>query len=82
MSCEDCARIEEGPVVALIDGSQVCNYCEAWRVECEARHILTMPSRESRRGYIERVRQKRGEAAARTLADLVMAIWKQRKAAP
>ena len=81
MSCEDCARLEAGPVVTLVDGRQVCSYCELWRVECEARHILKMPSRDSRRDYIERVKTKRGEAAGRQLAEVVMAVWDRNKAA-
>lgn len=82
MSCDGCARFESGSRVTLVDGRQVCNCCEDWRVECEARHVLKMPSRESRRGYIERIKTKRGEAAGRKLADAVMSVWQARKAAP
>lgn len=81
MSCEDCARLEAGPVVTLVDGSQCCSYCELWRVECEARHILKMPSRDLRRDYIERIKAKRGEAAGRQLADVVLAVWEARRPA-
>jgi len=80
MSCLGCQRCEDGPMVTLIDGSQVCNYCEEWRVECEARHVLSIDGRDARRAYIDRVRVKRGEAAASKLADLVMTIWRSRAA--
>ena len=61
--------------VTLIDGSQVSNYSEAWRAECEARHVLTMPDIQARRTYLADVSRRRGEVAGQALANLVRAVW-------
>lgn len=85
MSCLGCQRCETGPVVTLIDGSVVCNYCPAFRLECEARTVLAMPTREQRREYLHgiteggRVVKKgvlhvRGEEACRELEAAIRAV--------
>ena len=61
--------------VTLIDGREVDSYSEAWRAECEARHILSMPNKFVRRNYLEQVAKRRGEKAGQQLADLVRAVW-------
>lgn len=61
--------------VTLIDGTQVDSHCEAWRAECEARHILAMPSIQMRREYLEAIKRRRGDAHHKMLADLVRAVW-------
>jgi hypothetical protein len=65
--------------VMLHDGSYVGSWSEEWRAECEARGVLRMPTKMARQGYILRVRQKRGDAAANALEDRVMAIWKAQR---
>ena len=57
--------------VTLIDGREVDSYSEAWRAECEARHILSMRDKLARRNYLELVSKRRGEKAGQQLADLV-----------
>ena len=42
-------------------------WTEAWRAECEARLVASLP-RAERRDYFERVAKRRGEPAARELA--------------
>ena len=42
-------------------------WTEAWRQECEARLVASLP-RSERREYFERVAKRRGEPAARELA--------------
>lgn len=39
---------------------------EAWRLECEARYVLSMP-KEQRAPYLRRVGQNRGKAARERL---------------
>lgn len=39
-------------IVTLVDGSQVSNYSEDWRHECEARAVLAMPTLRQRRAYL------------------------------
>ena len=44
-------------------------WSEAWRAECEARLVASLP-RSERREYFERVAKRRGEPAARELASV------------
>ncbi len=61
--------------VTLIDGREVDSASEAWRAECEARHILSMRDIYSRREYLAAISKRRGEKAGNELADLVRAVW-------
>lgn len=65
--------------VTLYDGQVVSSYSEAWRAECEARHVLRMGAKEERQAYLALVDEKRGTAAAERLRDLVMKIWRARR---
>lgn len=78
--CLGCRRCESGPVVTLIDGRVVCNFCEDWRTECEARHVLSMPRIDQRRSYIADVTKRRGEAAGNAFANLIRAVHAHAKA--
>lgn len=62
-------------IVTLIDGREVDSASEPWRAECEARHILSMPSIQARRDYLAGVLQRRGDKHHAVLADLVLAVW-------
>lgn len=62
--------------VTLIDGSEVDSASEAWRAECEARHVLAMPAVEARREYLTGIQKRRGQAAYQALADLVREVWR------
>lgn len=62
-------------MVELHDGRRVSNYSEEWRAECEARAVLRMPTKMHRRGYLLRVKEKRGQAAANALERHVMKLW-------
>ncbi|CAB4199645.1 hypothetical protein UFOVP1356_1 [uncultured Caudovirales phage] len=62
-------------LVTLHDGRQVDSWSEAWRAECEARHILAMPNIHLRRIYLADVTKRRGEVAGKALGDLVRAVW-------
>lgn len=65
--------------VTLIDGRQVDSWSEAWRAECEARHVLSLPTIERRRNYLAGATHKRGEAAGKELADLVRKVWEHNR---
>jgi hypothetical protein len=76
--------------VALIDGRMVSNYSDDWRAECEARHVLAMPSKYERREYLRGseengrvvkrgVFQVRGEAACLQLEAQVRKVWEARR---
>ena len=59
--CLGCNLIEEKPVT-LRTGKVVCSSCEAWRLECEARHVLALPTRADRAEYLAKVGPKRSSA--------------------
>ena len=59
--------------VLLRTGKIVCSSCEAWRHECEARHVLTLKNKAIKE-YLEGVRAKRGIDASVTLRNEMLAI--------
>lgn len=61
--------------VTLIDGREVSNYSEEWRAECEARTVCRMPNRFRRHEYMNKVKERRGDAAYSALWDLVLRVW-------
>lgn len=78
-------------LVTLHDGRQVSNYSEEWRHECEARHVLNMPTKTARQNYLwgtrdhwgkysGGIRQKRGDDACRRLEDTILALWQKQAA--
>ena len=75
MDCLGCNLIETSSVT-LRDGRIVCSSCECWRLECEARYVLTKPDAEKRK-YLERVMVKRGEKAKSYLRDEMVAMYKR-----
>lgn len=74
-------------LVTLHDGRQVPSDSEEWRHECEARHIIAMPTLEQRRQHLYGRRdvttgelkggllQKRGNDAVKRLEQTIRAIW-------
>lgn len=72
-SCTKCARMETGDLVKLHDGRRVCNYCPAWLLECEARHLLRQPLKDRRAALVER-EKKRGVPAVNELKVVMAAI--------
>ncbi len=71
-----------GNTVTLVDGRKVDSASEAWRHECEARHVATLPARQDRQAYLEAVRKRRGEPAGQQLEALATRIYNdQRKGA-
>lgn len=89
MSCKNCEH-PDARRVTLLDGREVCSWCEEWRHECEARTVLNFPSLRMRQEYLygkmsrwgERtggVKQKRGEQALKRLEDTMLELWNRRK---
>lgn len=77
MTCLGCNNIEVKPV-KLVDGRTVCNTCEDWRHECEARAIMDLRSTNERRAWLEGIEKKRGQAARLALQDTIKALWPSR----
>ena len=88
MSCAGCNRLETDQVATLINGTVVCTWCPAWKSECEARHILSIPDKVARREYLRGREENgktvkrgivhiRGEQACQELEALVRAVWER-----
>lgn len=67
MSCLGCNLIELKPVT-LRTGEVVCSSCESWRVECEARYVLDLPTLEGRRTYLASIGKRADPIKAEMLA--------------
>lgn len=65
--------------VTLFDGTVVDSASEAWRAECEARHLLKLPSIGERRDYLNTVSRRRGLASRAALESLALALWEARR---
>ena len=76
MECFGCNLIESS-AVTLLDARVVCSSCPAWRLECEAREVLSKPL-EARKVYLEKVEEKRGKAACDELKAAISEIWEKR----
>ena len=75
--CLGCELVASAPVT-LHDARVVCNTCPDWRLECEARSVTKMESREARAEYLNGVDAKRGKAAGQQLRDMVRVLWEKR----
>ncbi|MFM2056069.1 MAG: hypothetical protein RLY71_454 [Pseudomonadota bacterium] len=56
--------------VTLIDGTEVSDDSNAWRLECEARRVARLSTTAQRHEYIDVVSHIRGAAVAAELRDL------------
>lgn len=73
----ECKECDKPRSVGLVDGRQVCSYCDAWRNECEARQLLTMPL-DARRHQLKQIEEKRGKEATNPLRETMMALWQKK----
>lgn len=72
--CAVCKQQHSGRPVTLFTGQTVCDYSEAWRLECEARHVLTYPL-EKRREYLASIEKRRGAKYTDKLKDLIRRLF-------
>ena len=63
----------------LIDGTEVSSDAEAWRHQCEADHILNLPTLGTRREWLEKIERRRGKASADQLRQTIQALWESNK---
>lgn len=68
-------------IVTLIDGTQADSASEAYRHECEARAIATLPTLADRRAWLESVEKRRGKDEADRLRKTMTALWRRDGAA-
>lgn len=69
------------PMVTLADGRQVPSDSQEWREECEARHILNMPTKAARIAMLDGIEKKRGPDARRELEVRILTLWQLSKGA-
>jgi len=62
-----------------MDDTPIDTWSEAWRLECEARHVLSLKDKKTRNAYLGRIRAKRGDQAADILEGAVYRAWKLSK---
>ena len=53
-------------------------YSEEWRMECEARYVLSIP-KEKRKLYLMDVETKRGKEPRQQLEKEIMRLWTKTK---
>lgn len=70
-------RINEKDV-ALHDGTIVSNYSREWMMECEARHLLTLPLWK-RREQLDAMEKKRGVVSVNKTKEVMQALHAKRK---
>lgn len=74
--CLGCGQHHPDAVeVTLVDGRKVSSYSEEWRLECEARSILSMSPLHRRQWHLQDIEKRRGNAAAYQLRDKMLEIW-------
>lgn len=81
MTCAECSKDK---AVTLQDGNKACTYCEAYRMECEARWILrNYPAhRRSKtkpvliKEWLERLEAVRGKSHVQQLRQVMRQQWK------
>lgn len=61
MTCKTCTRPK---TVTLENGQQCCTYCEQHKAEClviekQARNVLALPDKQSRRSALDKIEQPR-----------------------
>lgn len=74
----DCQQCDKPRSVGLVDGAQVCSYCERWRSECEARELLQMQI-DARRDRLTKIEERRGKKATDRLRDAMMVLWQKNR---
>jgi hypothetical protein len=53
-------------------------YSEEWRLECEAKYVLSIPKNE-RKAYLITIEDKRGKEAREKLEKEILRIWNKKK---
>jgi hypothetical protein len=67
--------------VTLHDGTVVGSWSPEWNTELEGRAVLRMPTKMHRQGYLIRVRERRGDARANAMEELLLRIFRSSRAA-
>ena len=54
-------------------------YTDQHRLQCEARHVLAMPTKEARQEYLALVEKRRGHPARMILEKEALRQWEEKK---
>lgn len=68
-------------MVTLVDGQIVTSDAEAWRHETLARHVLALPTLDSRRAWLADFTKQHGEDDAQKLMDTMQLLHAKARAA-
>ena len=71
----------QAPMVKLADGREVPSDSPEWRGECEARHILNLPTKSARIELLDQIEKRRGPDARRELEVRILTLWELSKRA-
>lgn len=69
----------KAPMVKLADGREVPSDSQEWFLECEARHILNLPSKPARLELLDQIEKRRGPDARRELEVRILTLWELSK---
>jgi hypothetical protein len=67
--------------VTLVNGREVSSHSSEWKVECLARHALSLPSLERRRAWLQDFEMRCGVRAAADLMESMQQVHAARKVA-
>jgi hypothetical protein len=62
--------------VKLADGREVLSDSQEWKDECEARHVLNLPTKAERLELLKGIGKKRGTEAREALEARIMDLWR------
>lgn len=65
----------KAPLVTLADGRHVPSDHPDWKDECEARHVLNLPTKADRHALLDKIEKRRGRAARIELSDRILALY-------
>lgn len=71
----------QAPLVTLADGREVPSDSPEWKDECEARHILNIPTKAARIELLDQIEKRRGPDARRALEVRILTLWELSKRA-
>ena len=77
LRCYQCGEVHPtARMVKTIDGREMGSYSFEWRVYCEANYVLKkFRSKNTRRGYLQRIGEIRGEKMVEILKAEMLRIW-------
>lgn len=77
LKCHACGEVHEGArIVKTMDGREMGSYSFEWRVYCEANYVLKkFRSKRTRREYLQRIEEIRGEKMMEILRSEMLRIW-------